>query len=143
MCYAAVSGQDSVSSGVSAGRMLIAVIAALVILVASGCVHRSGTMVSGGGTIYNNAVFNITPMNPVLTPMGITGGARRSDTGQGQMVVPSATAESSQGVSATGTGNIVINFRQGSTETQAPMATGINATLPASMPSSGQLLQPK
>lgn len=139
MCYASVHSHEGASITGRARRGAIAVFAALMILsVASGCVHRSGTMATGGGTVYNNATFNITP-GPVLTPMGLKGPATRASD-SGQTVLPSATAESSQGVSATGVGNIVIQFRQGSTETQAPAASGINATIPVTVPESSQSL---
>lgn len=53
----------------------------------------------------------------------------------------SRSGSDSEGVSATGTGNIVINFRQGSTETQAPSAVGLNAKIPVPSVSSTDLLR--
>lgn len=141
MCYASANGQEDVSiTDRVIGIMTVASVV-LMILMLAGCVTTSGTQATGSGAIYNTATFNINSTGPVLTPMGLRPGVRAA--GDGQAVNPGASTQSSEGVSATGTGNIVINFRQGSTETQAPSAVGLNASIPvSSIPySSGSLLR--
>ena len=104
---------------------LLSLLGILVLL--TGCVTTSGTTASGSGTIYNHAVFNITPVGMLPNPAS----KLRVDPG----VNPSAGASGqyTDGITTSGTGNVVIQFRQGSSENNSPAATaaGLSASVPA------------
>jgi hypothetical protein len=99
----------------------------LSLLVISGCVTTSGTTASGSGTITNHAVFNITPLGYLPAPAGKV----RADPGVSTSAGASATY--ADGITTPGSGNIIINFRQGSSENNSPAATaaGLSASVPA------------
>ena len=102
-----------------------------IVLLLAGCVTTSGTTASGSGTITNHAVFNITPMGLIPAPPARNKVGSRADQG----VNPSAGAQGqyTDGITTSGNGNVVINFRQGSSENSSPAATatGFSASVPA------------
>ena len=131
MCYGMLYAGSGCGEGLGVSiirvalRGTIAVIAVLILISLSACASPGGYTARESGTISNS--FTINTGVPGQVPV-VTGKLRA---GESPTTNPTATAESTSSVSASGQGNVVIHFEQGTSKAQIPVSTGVAASMPA------------